>query len=168
MDAIQDGFMHYQLLRICQTWQYSNTLIAKLMTPSWKRVLINTQMVGTHLGRPGHMVIHLPHTHGGFGVTSNDVTKDAALHTTTLRFVAKNNRACGCPRTICRTRPHGHRPRFCSSVISTPSFFPTVQNRFPHPTPHHSQRQNRTTEAWSGNQSEDSDRHDSTYPSGPR
>ena len=35
-----------------------------------------------------HMVLHLPHAEGGFGVTFNDVTKDAALYTTTSRFVA--------------------------------------------------------------------------------
>ncbi len=35
-----------------------------------------------------HMCIHLPHAEGGFGVTSNDVTKDAAFYTTTSRFVA--------------------------------------------------------------------------------
>ncbi len=35
-----------------------------------------------------YMVLHLPHSEGGFGVTFNDVTKDAAFHTTTSRFVA--------------------------------------------------------------------------------
>ena len=35
-----------------------------------------------------HMCIHLPHAEGGFGVTFNDVTKDAAFYTTTSRFVA--------------------------------------------------------------------------------
>ncbi len=34
------------------------------------------------------MVLHLPYTDGGFGVTFNDVTKDAAFYTTTSRFVA--------------------------------------------------------------------------------
>jgi hypothetical protein len=33
------------------------------------------------------MVLHLPHGEGGFGVTFNDVTKDAAFYTTTSRFV---------------------------------------------------------------------------------
>ncbi len=33
------------------------------------------------------MCIHLPHAEGGFGVQLNDVTKDAAFYTTTLRFV---------------------------------------------------------------------------------
>ncbi len=58
-------------------------------------------------------------------MTFNDITKDAALYTTTSRFVAwlaafsQNVRTCGCPRMIFKTRPHGHRPRFCSSVTST-------------------------------------------------
>jgi hypothetical protein len=34
------------------------------------------------------MVLHLPHAEGGFGVTFNDVTIDAAFYTTTSRFVA--------------------------------------------------------------------------------
>jgi hypothetical protein len=33
------------------------------------------------------MVLHLPHAEGGFGVTFNDITKDAAFYTTS-RFVA--------------------------------------------------------------------------------
>ncbi len=34
-----------------------------------------------------HMVLHLSHTEGDFGVTFNDVTKDAVFYTTTSRFV---------------------------------------------------------------------------------
>jgi hypothetical protein len=34
------------------------------------------------------MVLHLPHAEGGFGVTFNDVTKDATVYTSTSRFVA--------------------------------------------------------------------------------
>ena len=33
------------------------------------------------------MVLHLPHPDGVFGVTFNDVTKDAAFYTNTSRFV---------------------------------------------------------------------------------
>jgi hypothetical protein len=43
------------------------------------------QMVGTRLA---HMVLHLPHADGGFGVTFNDVTKDAVFYTTTSRVVS--------------------------------------------------------------------------------
>ena len=35
-----------------------------------------------------HMVLHVPNAEGGFGVTFNDITKDAAFYTTTSRFVA--------------------------------------------------------------------------------
>ncbi len=41
-------------------------------------------------------------------------------------FSPRNVRVCGCPRMIFGTRPHGHRPLFCSSVTSTPHFFPTI------------------------------------------
>ena len=34
------------------------------------------------------MVLHLPHTEGGFGVSFNCVTKDAVLYTTTSLFVS--------------------------------------------------------------------------------
>jgi hypothetical protein len=34
-----------------------------------------------------HVVLHLPHTEGGFGVTFNDFTKDSVFYTTTSRFV---------------------------------------------------------------------------------
>ena len=34
------------------------------------------------------MVLHLPHAEGGFGVTFNFVTKDAAFYTTKSRFVS--------------------------------------------------------------------------------
>ena len=33
------------------------------------------------------MVLHLSHAQGGFGVTFNDITKDAVFYTTTSRFV---------------------------------------------------------------------------------
>ena len=34
------------------------------------------------------MVIHLPHELGGFGITSNVISRKAALYTTTARFIA--------------------------------------------------------------------------------
>ena len=34
-----------------------------------------------------HMVLHLPHAEDGFGVTFNDVTKDAEFYTSTGHFV---------------------------------------------------------------------------------
>ncbi len=35
-----------------------------------------------------HMVLHLPHAEGDFGVSFNCVPKDAVFYTTTSRFVA--------------------------------------------------------------------------------
>ena len=105
LDAIQDGFIHYQLLRFCQATrlQYINSHILL-----GNRCVLQQQHVdckiadailkkGTKHHADGwdasskawaHMVLHLPHAEGGFGVTFNDVTKDAALYTTTSRFVA--------------------------------------------------------------------------------
>ncbi len=36
-----------------------------------------------------HMVLHLSHTEGGFGVSFNCVTKDVAFYTTTSRFASQ-------------------------------------------------------------------------------
>jgi hypothetical protein len=41
----------------------------------------------SHIKSWSHMVLHLPHAGGGFGVTFNDVTKDAVFYATTSRFV---------------------------------------------------------------------------------
>ncbi len=38
-----------------------------------------------------------------------------------LVFSPRNVRACGCPRMIFRTHPHGHHPRFCSSRLCSVS-----------------------------------------------
>jgi hypothetical protein len=105
LDAIQDGFIHFQLLRFCQATrlQYINSHI---MLPN--RCVLQQQHVdckisdtllkkGTKQHADGwdssskdwaHMCIHLPHAEGDFGVTFNDVTKDAVFYTTTSRFVA--------------------------------------------------------------------------------
>ncbi len=72
-----------------------------------------------------YMALHLPHAEGGFGVTFNDVTKDAAFYTTTSRFVAWlgafPQERQELVKMIFGTRPHGHRPRLCSFVTFTPS-----------------------------------------------
>ena len=36
----------------------------------------------------GHMVLHLPHAEGGFGVNFNDVTKDVLYYYVTVRSLA--------------------------------------------------------------------------------
>ncbi len=91
LDAIQDGFIHYHLLRFCQTTrlQYINTHILL-----GNRCVLQQQHLdckfddsllkkGTNQHSDGwdasgkawaHMVLHPPHAEGGFGVTFNDVT----------------------------------------------------------------------------------------------
>ena len=81
------------------------------------------------------MVLHLPHAEGGFGVTFNDVTKDAAFYTTTSRLVAwlgafpQERRSCGCLKMTYGTRPRGYRPRSYSFATSIPSFLHSTNAR---------------------------------------
>ena len=104
LDTIQDDFIHFQLIRFFQDTrlQYINSHI---MFPN--RCVLQQQHVdckiadalvkkGTKDHEDGwdaqskawtHMVLHLPHAEGGFGVTYNDVTEDAEFYTTTSRFV---------------------------------------------------------------------------------
>jgi hypothetical protein len=78
-----------------------------------------------------HVVLHLPHTEGGFGVTFNDITKDAAFYTTTSRFVAwlgafsQERQGLWLPKDDLRDSSY-HRPRFCSFETSTTSFLPST------------------------------------------
>jgi hypothetical protein len=105
LDAIQDGFILYQLVRFCQATglQFFNSHIMLN-----NRCVLQQQHVdciiadallkkGTKQHADGwdasskawaHMVLHLPHAEGDYGVTFNDVTKDAAFYNTTSRFVA--------------------------------------------------------------------------------
>ena len=105
LDAIQDGFIHFQALRFCQATRLQ-FLNSDIMLDN--RCVLQQQHVdckiadallkrGTKQHADGwdaqskawaHLVLHLPHAEGGFGVTFNDVTKDAAFYTTTSRFVA--------------------------------------------------------------------------------
>ncbi len=101
---IQDDFIHFQLLRFCQVTrlQYMNSHIILS-----NRCVLQQQHVDCKIGDAilkkgtkqhtdgwdtprkawSHMVLHLPHAEGGFGVTFNDVTKDAVFYTTTSHFV---------------------------------------------------------------------------------
>jgi hypothetical protein len=104
LDSIQDGFVHYHLLRFCQATrlQYINSHIflgnrCVLQQQHDDRKIADALLKrGTKVHGDGwdsssktwaHMVLHLPHAEGGFGVTFNDITKDAPFHTTTSRFV---------------------------------------------------------------------------------
>ncbi len=104
LDGIQDGFIHFQLLRFCQDTrlQYINSHIMLSNRCVLQHQYVDCKIVdvllkkGTKQYVDGwdahskawvHMVLHLPHPEGGFGVTFNDVTKDAACYTTTSGFV---------------------------------------------------------------------------------
>ncbi len=104
LDSIQDGFIHYRLLRFCQSTrlQYANSHILLRNRCVLRQYHVDSKIVyallkrGTKQHTDGwdapskdweHMVLHLPHAEGGFGVTFNDVTEDAVFYTTTSRFV---------------------------------------------------------------------------------
>jgi hypothetical protein len=95
----------YQLLRFCQATrlQYINSHILLRNRCVLQQQHVNCKIANVLLKRDtkqhadgwdssskawAHMVLHLPHADGGFGVTFNDVTKDAAFCTIALRFVA--------------------------------------------------------------------------------
>jgi len=68
------------------------------------------------------MVLHLPYTEGGFGVTFNDVTKDVTVYITTSRWIgpfSQEHQGLWLPNDDLRDSP-----RFCSFVTSTPRFLP--------------------------------------------
>jgi hypothetical protein len=105
LDAIQDGFIHFQLLRFCQDTrlQYINSHIMLNNRCVLQQQHVDCKIAdallkrGTKQHADGwdasskdwtHMVLHLPHAEGGFGVPFNCVTKDAAFYTTTSRFVS--------------------------------------------------------------------------------
>jgi hypothetical protein len=122
IDVIEDVFIHFQLLRFCQATrlQYLNshiildnrcvlhqqhvdcTIIDVLLKKDTKQ---HVDGWDTSSKDWTHMVLHLPHAEGGFGVPFNCVTKDAAFYTTTPRFVSWMG---------------GHHPRLCSFVTFTP------------------------------------------------
>ncbi len=105
LDAIQDGFIHFQLLRFCQATRLQYINLHSMLN---NRCVLQQQHVGCKIADAllkkgtkqhadgwdasskawAHMVLHLPHAEGVYGVTFNDVTKDAAYYTTTSRFVA--------------------------------------------------------------------------------
>ena len=105
LDHIDDGFVHYQLLRFCQATrlQYLNSHVSldnqlvmqqqhvdyKIAEALLKKGTNNAHQTWALNHRAWvDMVIHLPHDHGGFGITSNVISRKAALYTTTARFIA--------------------------------------------------------------------------------
>ena len=92
LDVIQDGFIHYQLLRFRQATrlQYLNSHIILDNRCVLQQQHVDCKIAdallkkGTKQNADGwdasskdwaHMVLHLPHAEGGFGVTFNCVTK---------------------------------------------------------------------------------------------
>jgi hypothetical protein len=104
LDAIQDGFIHFHLLRFCQATRLQH-LNSHIILPNHcvlQQQHVDCKIADTLLKNStkqhaggwdtssedwGHMCIHLPHAEGGFGVTFNDAAKDDAFYTTTSRFV---------------------------------------------------------------------------------
>jgi hypothetical protein len=104
LDVAQDGFIHYQLVGFCQDTrlQYTNSHILLANRYVLQQQYVDCKIADTILKRDTkrhadgwdtsgkswtHIVLHLSHTEGGFGVTFNDVTKDSSFYTTTSRFV---------------------------------------------------------------------------------
>jgi hypothetical protein len=105
LETIQDDFIHHQLLRFCQTTRLqnynSNILLRnrcvlkqqyfdyKIADTLLKRgTKEHTDDWDTHSKDWGHMILHLPHAEGGFGVTFNDITEDTSFYTSTSRYVS--------------------------------------------------------------------------------
>jgi len=105
LDNIQDGFIHYQLLRFCQAtrlqylncqidqanqnclqqqhvnWKISNALLKKGTREAYKKW---TQQDRAWVD----MRLHESYDEGGFGVSHNTITRHAASYTINARFVA--------------------------------------------------------------------------------
>jgi hypothetical protein len=101
----QDGFIRYQLIRFCQAnrlqfidshillsnrcvlqQQHVDCKIADALLK--KGTKQHAESWGASSKAWAHMVLHLPHAEVGFGITFNDITKDAAFYNTTSRFLA--------------------------------------------------------------------------------
>ncbi len=105
LDDIEDSFIHFQLLRFFQATRLQHINSHILLD---NRCVLQQQHVdvkiadallkkGTKQHADGwdevskdwaHMVLHLSHDEGGFGVPFNCVSKDTAFYTTTARFVS--------------------------------------------------------------------------------
>jgi hypothetical protein len=92
--------LYYQLLRFCQATrlQYHNSHILLDNRCILQQQHVDCKIADAFLKRGtkqhtdgwdssskawSHMVLHLPHAERGFGVTFNDITKDAAFYTST-------------------------------------------------------------------------------------
>jgi hypothetical protein len=105
LDNIQDGFIHYQLIRFCQATrlQYMNGHVQlanqhvlqqqhvdnKITLALLKKGTLDAYKTWHQQDRAWvDMHLHESHDEGGFGVTNNVITRHAASCTTNARFVA--------------------------------------------------------------------------------
>ncbi len=127
LDTIQDAFIQYQLVRFCQHTRLQCTNSHFLFH---NRCVLSQQHVDCKITDTLPKKGTKKHS-DGYGVTSNDITSCVLYYYITFCgltwfFSRGNVRTCGYLRMIFGTRPHCHRPRSCSSVTSTPRFFPTI------------------------------------------
>jgi len=98
LDNIQDGFIHYQLVRFCQATrlQYLNGQITLANQNVLQQQHVDFKISNALLNKTWNqqdrawvdMRIHESHDEGGFGVSNNTITRHAASYTTNARFVA--------------------------------------------------------------------------------
>jgi hypothetical protein len=105
LDNIQDGFIHYQLIRFCQATrlqrangqiilvnqnvlqkQHVNHHIASALPKKGTRDAYKTWNQQDHAWVD--MRLHESHDEGGFCVSNNTITRHAASYRTNARFVA--------------------------------------------------------------------------------
>ncbi len=110
LDDIQDGFIHYQFLRFCQTTrlQYINTHILL-----GNRSVLQQQHVDYKIADALLKKGTKQHADGW------DTSSKAWVH---MVLFLKYVRACGCPRMTSRTLPHGHHPPLSSFTTSMTVF----------------------------------------------
>ena len=107
LDAIQDCFIHYQLIRFCQATrlQYLNSHIILDNRCVLQQQHVDCKIADALLKKGTKQHLHFILLH----------------HALYLGLVLslRNTRSSGCQRIIFGIRPLGHRPRLCSFVTYT-------------------------------------------------
>lgn len=105
LDDIEDGFIHYKLLRYCQATrlQHINGHVALENQNVLQQQHVDAKIVAALIRKGAGsasadwtpavhawvtMVMHSPHDEGGFGVCANRVSRLGAFYSTKARFVA--------------------------------------------------------------------------------
>jgi hypothetical protein len=134
LDNIQDGFIHYQLIRFCQATrlQYVNGQITLANQNVLQQQHVDHHIASALLKKGTQdvhrtwnqqdrawvdMRLHESHDEGGFGVTTNVITRHAASYVRPTPGLLPSsaplppllNRS-GCRATISRIQPHGTPP----------------------------------------------------------